>query len=140
MKSRTSPSPISQDLSEYSILREYNSLRLFLICCYMLINIRHWFTLQYCFCVLAAIIIVFYIFHAVRTIIAMISFLKALEGLLYCLIFLASILLSETLIAYQKIGGVAKQSQLKTLVMTATTALLAMWVYSSHCSSRMGFL
>lgn len=59
----------------------------------------------------------------------MISFLKALEGLLYCLIFLASILLAETLIAYQKIGGIAKQSQLKTLVMTATTALLALWVY-----------
>ncbi len=70
----------------------------------------------------------------------MITFFNALEGLLYCLIFVAAILLCESLIVYYQIGSNPKKAMIQTVIMTLTTTILTGWVYSSHCSNKIGFL
>jgi hypothetical protein len=70
----------------------------------------------------------------------MITVASTVEGLLYCLIFVAAILLSETVIAYQRIDEAPRQAKVKIAIMTATTAVLTLSVYSSHCYGEIGFL
>jgi len=70
----------------------------------------------------------------------MITVASAVEGLLYCLIFVAVILLSETVIAYQRIDEAPRQARIKIAIMTATTTVLTLSVYCSHCYGEVGFL
>jgi hypothetical protein len=70
----------------------------------------------------------------------MITFFNCIEALLYCLIFVAAILLSESVIAYQRIDGKPHQSKIKIAIMTMTTALMTISVYSTHCHGEIGFL
>ena len=63
----------------------------------------------------------------------MISFFRAVEATLYCLIFLAAILFAEALIDYQKIYSTPQQSKLKIVVLLSATLLLTLSVYGSHC-------
>jgi hypothetical protein len=51
----------------------------------------------------------------------MIKFFSAVEALSYCLIFMASILLSEAVIDYQKTYRSPHQSKIKICVLLVTT-------------------
>jgi hypothetical protein len=70
----------------------------------------------------------------------MIYFFNAVEAVMYCLIFLAAILLSETVIDYQKIYHTPHQSKIKILILLSTTAIMTLSVYSTHCYDEIGFL
>jgi hypothetical protein len=60
--------------------------------------------------------------------------------MLYCLIFLAAILLAEALIDYQKSYNTPQQSKLKIVVLLSATSILTLSVYGSHCHGEIGFL
>lgn len=70
----------------------------------------------------------------------MISFFRAVEATLYCLIFLAAVLFAEALIDYQKIYSTPQQSKLKIVVLLSATFLLTLSVYGSHCHGEIGLL
>ena len=63
----------------------------------------------------------------------MIHYFHALEALLYCLVFLAAVLLAEALIEYRKASALPHQAKVKSAVMLLTTAGLVASVYWTHC-------
>ena len=66
----------------------------------------------------------------------MISWFNTLEALLYCLVFMAAILLSDTVIAHEKIDRLdrtPRKSRIKIAIMMTTVALMTLSVYSTHC-------
>ena len=69
-----------------------------------------------------------------------IHYFSLIEALFYCLIFVAVILLTESIIDYQKISGSPHKSKIKITILLITTTILTLSVYTTHCHQEIGFL
>jgi hypothetical protein len=70
----------------------------------------------------------------------MIEFFSTVEALLYCLLLVGAILLSEAVVQYQKTQSMESHSRVKIGLLVAATAAMMGGVFASHCYPSTGVL
>lgn len=70
----------------------------------------------------------------------MIEFFSTVEALLYCLLLVGAILLSEAAVQYQKRQSMESHSRVKIALLLTATAAMVGSVFATHCYPATGLL